>query len=44
MTLYTILKKMQDDYDGQTKNGQLKTIQADWNDKIDKQLKSLAIN
>ena len=30
--------------DGQTKNGQLKTIQADWNEKIDKQLKSLAIN
>ena len=39
-----LLKKMQDDYDGQTKNGQLKTIQADWNDKIDKQLKSLSIN
>ena len=25
-----IMNKMQDDYDGQTKNGQLKDIQADW--------------
>jgi hypothetical protein len=36
------LKKMQDDYDSQTKNGQLKNIQAKWNDKIDKQLKTLS--
>ena len=38
------LKQMQDDYDGQTKNGQLKNIQTEWNDKIEKQLKLLSIN
>ena len=27
-----ILNKLQDDYDGQTKNGQLKDVQAKWND------------
>ena len=32
------LEKMQNEYDGQTKNGQLKNIQAEWNNKIDKQL------
>ena len=36
------LRKMQDDYDGQTKNGQLKYIQTEWNEKIDKQLRSLS--
>ena len=35
------LEKMQNDYDGQTKNGQLKNIQTEWNDKIDKQLGAL---
>ena len=38
------LKQMQDDYDSQTKNGQLKNIQTEWNDKIEKQLKLLSIN
>ena len=38
------LRKMQDDYDGQTKNGQLKYIQAEWDNKIEKQLKPLATN
>jgi hypothetical protein len=32
------LEKMQNDYDGQTKNGQLKNIQVEWNGKISKQL------
>jgi hypothetical protein len=32
------LEKMQNEYDGQTKNGQLKNIQAEWNNKIDKRL------
>lgn len=39
---YDELGKMQNDYDGQTKNGQLKNIQAEWNIKIDKILVSLA--
>jgi hypothetical protein len=29
------MQTMQNDYDGQTKNGQLKNIQAEWNTKID---------
>ncbi len=36
------LEKMQNAYDGQTKNGQLKNIQAEWNNKIDKQLELTA--
>ena len=32
------LEKMQNDYDGQTRNGQLKNIQAEWNNKIEKRL------
>ncbi len=32
------LEKMQNAYDGQTKNGQLRDIQSDWNNKIDRQL------
>jgi hypothetical protein len=32
------LENMQNEYDGQTKNGQLKNIQAQWNNKIDKRL------
>ena len=35
---YDDLEKMQNDYDGQTKNGQLANIQAEWNKKIDLQL------
>ena len=35
------LEKMQNDYDGQTKNGQLKNIQARWNEKIEKKLSLL---
>ena len=40
---YAELEKMQDDYDGQTKNGQLKDVQAEWNEKIDKLLASIVI-
>lgn len=32
------LEKMQNEYDGQTRNGRLKNIQANWNEKIEKQL------
>lgn len=35
------LEKMQNEYDGQTRNGRLKNIQANWNEKIEKQLSSL---
>ena len=38
------MEKMQNDYDGQTKNGQLKNIQAIWNKKIDEQVALVAIN
>lgn len=33
-----IMNKMQDDYDGQTKNGQLKDIQARWNELVDEKI------
>ena len=39
---YAELEKMQNDYDGQTKNGQLKDVQGEWNEKVDKLL-ALAI-
>ncbi len=32
------LELMQNEYDGQTRNGRLKSIQADWNEKIEKKL------
>jgi hypothetical protein len=35
------LGKMQDDYDGQTRNGRVPEIQAAWNKKIDTQLAQL---
>lgn len=35
------LEKMQNEYDGQTRNGRLKNIQAYWNEKIIKQLSLL---
>jgi len=38
------LEKMQNDYDGQTKNGQLETVQASWNKKVEKQLATLVTN
>lgn len=38
------LEKMQYDYDGQTKNGQLEAAQASWNKKIEKQLAALVTN
>ena len=38
------LEKMQNDYDGQTKNGQLENIQAVWDTKIVKQLAAIIIN
>lgn len=41
---YAELEKMQNDYDGQTKNGQLADVQADWNKRVDRQLSSLIIN
>lgn len=33
-----LLEKMQNDYDGQTRNGRLKNVQESWNKKIDNQL------
>lgn len=33
-----IMNKMQDDYDGQTKNGQLKEVQAKWNELVDQKI------
>lgn len=41
---YGQMNKMQNDYDGQTRNGILKDIQAEWNQKVDAQLKVLPIN
>ena len=35
------MEKMQNEYDGDTHNGQLRNIQAEWNKKIDTQLLSL---
>lgn len=34
-----IMNKMQNDYDGQTKNGQLKDVQAQWNDYVSAKIK-----
>jgi hypothetical protein len=36
------LEKLQNEYDGQTRNGQLKNIQAEWNTKIEKMLAQTA--
>lgn len=41
---YNELEKMQNDYDGQTKNGRVKSIQAEWNNRIELQLASIATN
>ena len=41
---YDELERMQNQYDGETMNGRLKNVQADWNNKIDLQLSSTAIN
>ncbi len=38
---YYDLEKMQNDYDGQTMNGQLENIQASWNKFVDKQVSAL---
>ncbi len=38
---YNELEKMQNDYDGQTKNGRLKEIQSQWNEKLEKHLRLL---
>lgn len=35
---YNALENMQNDYDGQTKNGQLKSVQLLWNKKVDADL------
>lgn len=37
------LERLQNEYDGQTKNGQLKNIQAEWNRKIEKMLSQTAL-
>ena len=34
-----IMNKMQNDYDGQTKNGQMKDVQAQWNDYVSAKIK-----
>jgi len=36
-----IMNKLQDDYDGQTKNGQLKDMQSKWNDFLSKKINTL---
>jgi len=41
---YRDLDKMQNDYDGETRNGQLRNIQFAWNKKIDLQLENLFTN
>jgi len=41
---YDELERMQNEYDGKTMNGRLKNVQAEWNNKIDRQLESNAIN
>jgi len=38
------LNKMQDEYDGETSNGRIKEVQAEWNKKIDQQLAALITN
>ncbi len=38
------LEKMQNAYDGETRNGRLEDVQRRWNKKISEQLKTLAIN
>ena len=38
------LEKMQNEYDGQTRNGQLTDVQAAWNKKIDNPLTALTTN
>jgi hypothetical protein len=37
----TNMRNMQNEYDGQTKNGQLKNLQSEWSIKIEEQLKSI---
>lgn len=41
---YDELESMQNEYDGKTMNGRLKNVQAEWNNKIDLQLASIAID
>jgi hypothetical protein len=41
---FSALEKMQNEYDGQTRNGRVKNIQFAWNKKIDQQLDSLITN
>jgi hypothetical protein len=36
-----IMNSMQDDYDGQTKNGQLRNMQAEWNNTVDTQINDI---
>lgn len=37
----SIMNKMQDEYDRQTKNGQLRDIQFKWNDFVDKKISQI---
>lgn len=41
---FDALDKMQNEYDGQTSNGRIKPVQAEWNKKIDLLLTTLPIN
>ena len=41
---FAALEKMQNDYDGQTKNGRITKEQSAWNKKIDKLLASIITN
>lgn len=41
---YEELETLQNEYDGQTRNGQLKDVQLAWNKKIDGMLAALVIN
>jgi hypothetical protein len=41
---YDDLEKLQNQYDGETMNGRLKNRQAEWNNKIDRELSTIVIN
>ncbi len=43
-TCFNAMSKMQDDYDGETRNGRISSIQANWNKKVDLQLAALPTN
>jgi len=39
---FAAMTRMQDDYDGETRNGRVNVIQASWNKKIDQQLAAIS--